>query len=66
MDTIQAVAFLGAVMLFFVLSLSVLCRFSEKLARAGTPFKVRRTCENRCLIVLVFLTLLVILLWRVS
>jgi len=52
-------------MLFFVLSLSVLSRVSERLAQGGTPLEVRRACENRCLMVLVFLTILVILLWRV-
>ena len=66
MDTLKAIAFLGTLLLFFVVSLSVLSAFSKMLAQNAKTEEARRSCEGSWLIVLVFLSTLVILVWRAS
>jgi NADH:ubiquinone oxidoreductase subunit 6 (subunit J) len=66
MDTLEAIAFLGTLLLFLVVSLSVLSAFSEMLVENAKTEETRRSWEGGFLISLVFLLTLVILVWRAS
>ena len=66
MDTLEAIAFLGTLLLFFVVSLSGLSAFSKTPGQNAKTEEARRSCEGSRLIVLVFLSTLVILVWRAS
>jgi hypothetical protein len=66
MHLIEITAFMAALLLFFVISLSLLSAFSKVLAKQGMALEARRAWEGRLLIGLVFLSTLVILGWRVS
>ncbi len=66
MHLIETMVFLGTLLLFLVVSLSILSVFSRVLAQKGMPLEARRAWEGHLLIGLVFLSTLVILAWRVS
>jgi NADH:ubiquinone oxidoreductase subunit 6 (subunit J) len=66
MNIAETMAFLGALMLFFVVSLSVLPAFSKMMARNAKTEEARRSWEGGCLIWLVFLLMLAIVVWRAS
>ena len=63
-DIIQAIAILSALMLFFVLALCLLSASSQALPRDATTEESRRTREGLWLMVLGFLFILAILVWR--
>ena len=66
MDILEIMVFLGALMLFFVVSLSILSVFSKTLAQnAAISEKTRRSREGGCLMFLAFVSMLAILVWRV-
>jgi NADH:ubiquinone oxidoreductase subunit 6 (subunit J) len=65
MDILEILVFLGALMLFFVVSLSILSAFSKVLAQnAAVSEKTRRSREGGCLMFLTFVSMLAILVWR--
>lgn len=66
MDTLKAIAFLGTLLLFFVVSLSVLSAFSKMLAQNAKTEEAPRSWEGGYLTLLVFLSTLAILVWRAS
>ena len=66
MGIIKATAVPGALVLFFGLCLSALSARSKFLARNGASDGVRRSWESKWLILLNFVLLLLILIWRVS
>lgn len=65
MDTLEAIAFLGTLLLFCVVYLSGLSAFSQTPVQNARTEEARRLCEGSWLIVLAFLSTLVILVWRV-
>ncbi len=66
METLKAMAFLSTLLLFFVVSLSVLSAFSKMLAQNPKTEEARRSWEGSRLILLIFLLMLGILVWRAS
>jgi cadmium resistance protein CadD (predicted permease) len=66
METLKTMAFLSTLLLFFVVSLSVLSAFSKRLAQNPKTEEARRSWEGSRLILLVFLLMLGILVWRAS
>jgi hypothetical protein len=66
MDTIEAMAFLGALMLFLVVTFSALSAFSKMLAQKVITEESRRRWEGGCLMLLDFLMILAVLVWRVT
>jgi uncharacterized membrane protein (DUF485 family) len=64
MDAIEPLLFLAALMLFFVVSLTVLSAFSRMLAQKAQTEEVRRSWEGGCLVLLACLLMLLILIWR--
>jgi NADH:ubiquinone oxidoreductase subunit 6 (subunit J) len=65
MNTIEATAILGAIMLVFVVSLSALSAYSKMPEQNGRTEETRRSWEGSWLILLAFLLILLILVWRV-
>ena len=65
MDTLEAIAFLGTLLLFCVAYLSGLSAFSKTPVQNARTEEARRLWEGSWLIVLVFLSTLAILVWRV-
>ena len=65
MDALEAIAFLGTLLLFCVVYLSGLSAFSKTPVQNAKTEEARRLYEGNWLIVLVFLSTLVILVWRV-
>jgi hypothetical protein len=66
METLKVMAFLSTLLLFFVVSLSVLSGFAKMLAQNPKTEEARRSWEGSCLILLVFPMTPVILVWRAS
>ena len=69
MDIIKTIAFLGTIILFFVLGVSTLSASSESveaLAEDAMTEERRKAREGGWLLVLNFLVILAILVWRVS
>jgi len=64
MDTIQYVLFLAALMLLFVISLSALSAFSKMMTQSQKTEESYRSWEGGFLILLVFLQMLAIMVWR--
>jgi hypothetical protein len=64
MKTVEAVAFLGGLMLFFVVFLSALSAYSKASACNPKTIEVRRLREGSWLICLDFMLILAILAWR--
>jgi hypothetical protein len=64
MHLIETMAFLAALLLFFVVALFILRELSKVLAQKGMPLEARRAWEDRLLIGLVFLSTLALLAWR--
>lgn len=65
MNTIKAAPFFGALVVFFVVSTSALSAYSKVLGRNGASEETRRSREGSWLIMLDFLLILLILVWRV-
>jgi len=63
-DILQATAILSALMLFFVLALALLSAYSQALPGNPTTEESRRSREGLWLILLAFLFILAILVWR--
>jgi hypothetical protein len=66
MQPLETMAFMGAMLLFFVVSLSALSAFSRMLAKMGQSAQARRSREGGCLLWLAFVWTLVLLVWRMS
>ena len=65
MKTIEATVFLGASALSFVVFVSVLSSYSKMPAQNGRTEETRHPWEGGWLILLDFLLILLILIWRV-
>ena len=65
MVILEAMAFLGALSLLYVVSLSLLSVFSKVLAQRGMSLEARRSREGTFLMGLAFLSTLALLVWRV-
>jgi hypothetical protein len=65
MNTIEATAILGALILVLVVSLSALSAYSKVPGQNGMTEEARRSWEGSYLILLNFLLILLILVWRV-
>jgi hypothetical protein len=65
MNAIQSAAFLGAFLLLFVVSTSALSFYSKMAGDNGRTEETRRSREGSWLIILNFLLILLILVWRV-
>jgi ABC-type Fe3+ transport system permease subunit len=63
-DILQAIANLSAIMLFFVVALCLLSAYSQALPGDATTEESRRSREGLWLILLAFLFILAILVWR--
>jgi hypothetical protein len=66
MHPMETMAFMGAMLLLFIVSLSALSAFSRVLAQTGKSAQARRSWEGGCLLWLVFVWTLVLLVWRMS
>ena len=66
MHTLEAIAFVAALMLFFVVYLSTLAAFSRAPGQIRNREEMRRNWEGDHLIFLVFLATLAVLVWRAS
>jgi hypothetical protein len=64
MNIIEAILFLGALLLFFVICLSALASFSKVPAQNPATREKRQAIQGRWLILLNFLLILAILVWR--
>ncbi len=66
MDVMKTIAFLSTIILCFVLGVSALSVASESLAEDATTEERRKARERGWLLVLNFVVILAILVWRVS
>lgn len=66
MDILESLLFLAALMLLFVVSLGALSAFSKILAQNPEAEEARRSQEGGCLILMIFLLILAVLIWRSS
>ena len=66
MDVMKTITFLGTIVLCFVLGVSTLSAASESLAEDATTEERRKAPEGGWLLVLDFLFILALLVWRVS
>ena len=64
MNIIEAILFLGALLLFFVICLSALANSSKVPAQNPAKVEKTRAMQGRWLIPLNFLMILAILVWR--
>ena len=64
MDLIEAIAILGAPLLFFVINLAALSAFARVPAQTAARERTRRAVEGGWLVLLNFLSILAILVWR--
>lgn len=64
MNIIEAIAFLGVLMLFFVICLSALANSSKVPAQNPATGEKRQAMQGSWLILLDFLLILAILVWR--
>ena len=66
MNTIGAIAFLGTLILVFVVGLSALSAASKTLVEKVPTDEARRSWEGKCLLLLDSVLVLVVLYWRAS
>lgn len=64
--TLEAIALFGGLLLVFVLCLSLLPTLSGVLVKNPESEEARRSWEGGCLLLLAFVMMLLILIWRAA